>query len=180
MFAQQKEDETRQYVIEFKTDYDEFKKRVVAYETTKLVKAHALIWERCTKGIQNKIENRRDFKSIENNPIKLLKAIKEHALNYQEHRYSMSIVLDAVRTLLSTKQGDGESLNDYTKRFRVAKEVMESHIGGPIILTKIVTNMQGYDENDKAKQDKFAKIACKQFLAYLYLENSDQAKYGSP
>jgi hypothetical protein len=47
-------------------------------------------------------------------------AIKEHALNFQENRYSMSIILDAMRMLFNTKQKEGESLQDYTKRFRVA------------------------------------------------------------
>ena len=85
-----------------------------------------------------KIESRSDYDKIKNDPILLLKTTKEHALNYQENRYSMSIILDAIRTLMGTKQKDGESLKDYTKRFWVAQDVLKSHIGGPIILTKIV------------------------------------------
>ena len=50
----------------------------------------------------------------------------------------MSVILDAMRTLLNTKQKDVETLQDYTKRFRIAREVLESHIGGPIILTKLL------------------------------------------
>ena len=69
-------------------------------------------------------------------------AIKEHALNFQENWYSMPIILDAMRTLLHTKQ-KGESLQDYTKRFWVAWDVLKSHIGGPIILTKFVEAMDG-------------------------------------
>ena len=56
----------------------------------------------------------------------------------------MLVILDAMRTLLNTKQKDVETLQDYTKRFWIAKEVLESHIGGPIILTKIVKTIQGY------------------------------------
>jgi Zn-dependent peptidase ImmA (M78 family) len=56
----------------------------------------------------------------------------------------MLVILDAIRTLLNTKQKDMETLQDYTKRFRIAREVLESHIGGPIILTKIVKTIQGY------------------------------------
>jgi hypothetical protein len=90
-----------------------------AYENNNS-KAYALLWERCNKAMKNKIEARSNYNRIEDNPITLLMAIKEHALNFQENRYSMSIILDAMRTFLFTKQKEGESLQDYTKRFRVA------------------------------------------------------------
>ena len=49
-----------------------------------LFNAYDLIWERCAKAMQNKISDRSDFKTrIYNNPIEVMKAIKEHALNYQ-------------------------------------------------------------------------------------------------
>jgi hypothetical protein len=40
---------------------------------------------------------------IENFPIKLLKEIKEYSLNDQEHCYSISIILNALKTLLLMK-----------------------------------------------------------------------------
>ena len=82
-----------------------------------------MLWERCHKAMKNKIEARSDYNRIKNNPITLLMAIKEHALNFQGNRYSMSIILDA--TLLFTKKKEGESLQDYTKRFRVASHTLE-------------------------------------------------------
>jgi hypothetical protein len=38
------------------------------------------------------------------NPKALLKAVRQHSLNYQEHKYEMSIILDASRTLINLKQ----------------------------------------------------------------------------
>ena len=67
----------------------------------------------------------------------------------------MSIILDAMRTLLFTKQKEGESLQDYTKRFRVARDVLKSHMGGTIILTKFVEAMDGYNETNIKLRDKF-------------------------
>jgi hypothetical protein len=94
---------------------------------------------------------------LENDPIELLKAIKQHALNYQEHRYDMSIIYDAITTLFGTKQKENESLQDYTKRFRVSRDVLESHMGGPIILTKVIEAMPGYDESVVSTRDKCRK-----------------------
>jgi hypothetical protein len=170
--------ENRQFEIEFKADYNVYSKRMQTYENNR-TKAFALLWERCAKAMKNKIEARSDYDKIKNDPILLLKAIKEHALNYQENRYPMSIVLDAMRTVLGTKQKDNESLQDYTKRFRVARDVLKSHIGGPIILTKIVEALPTYDEDDKEKCAKLQEQTFNQFLAYLYLDNADKAKYGS-
>ena len=43
-----------------------------------------------------------DFEAtIKNNPIELLKAIKEHTISYQEKKYEMGIITDALRNLLN-------------------------------------------------------------------------------
>jgi hypothetical protein len=77
--------------MEFKANFDAYQKRVLALENNK-TKAYALFWERCTKGMKNKLESRVDFDTLENDPIELFaKAIKQHTLNYQ-HRYDMSII----------------------------------------------------------------------------------------
>ena len=87
--------EKEQFGFEFKTEYSEYRKRIATYNINR-IKASALLWQRCTVGMRNKIEARVDYKNkIKDNPIELLKAIREHALNYQEHRYDMSIVFDA-------------------------------------------------------------------------------------
>ena len=91
----------------------------------------------------------------------------------------MLIVLDVTRMLLTTKQREGESLQDYRKRFCVAQDMLKCNIGEPIILTKFVKGMDGYDEMDTKLQDKFCEQAFSQFLVYLYLDNVDKTKYGS-
>ena len=90
------------------------KREFLHWRTTRR-KQYALFWEQCTKGMKNKLESRVDFDTLENDPIELLKAIKQHALNYQEHRYDMSIIYNAITMLFGTKQKENESLQDYTK-----------------------------------------------------------------
>ena len=87
--------ETRQYELLYKAELDKFNKLETNYEDN-LTKAYGLIWEQCAQSMKNKIEARRDFESmIYDDPIELLKAIKEHATNYQENRYEMCIIADA-------------------------------------------------------------------------------------
>jgi hypothetical protein len=70
---------------------------------------------------------------IYNDPVKLLNAaVKEHVLNYQETRYEMSIISDAFRALFNVQQKESESLQDCTRRFKTAREILESHLGGHV------------------------------------------------
>ena len=127
-----------------------------------------------------KIEARKDYESnIYNRPIKLIDAIKEHALNYEESRYEMSIILDAFMTFFNCRQKEKELLQDYTRRFKLAREIMNSHLGGGIVLKKFVESMNGYDETNPDKIKELTKVADEQLASYVYLVNSDQGKYGS-
>jgi hypothetical protein len=55
--------------------------------------------------MQHMIESRQDSDgNTLNNPIKLLHAIKEHTLNYQDKKYPMLCSMDAFRAFATTKQ----------------------------------------------------------------------------
>jgi hypothetical protein len=125
---------TKQYDMEFNAEYDVFMKRKQFYEAN-TTKAYALLWEQCAKSMHGKVKANEKFEStINGNPIELLTLIQQNCLNYQEHRYEMSIILDSMKTLLSVNHKEHESLQDYTKRFKTAHDEMKSHIRGPIIL----------------------------------------------
>ena len=165
--------------MEYKAELDQSMKRIRTYKENTF-KAFALFWERCNKAMQNKIASRTDYNSsVFNDPIALLQAIKEHSLNYEISRYEMSIISDAFRSAFSSKQKEAESLQDYTRCFKTSMEILESHLGGPVILDKYVRTMPGFDPNDMAKVNKMIKQASESLFAYLYLENSDQEKYGT-
>jgi hypothetical protein len=57
----------------------------------------------------------------------------------------MSILLVSFHAVLNLEQKDGESLQDYTKRFNTSRNVLVSHLGGPIVFTKYITKMDDYD-----------------------------------
>jgi hypothetical protein len=171
--------EDRQYELEFKEEFLGYMKRKQCYENNR-IKAYAILWERCAKGMQIKIEAQSDFEnSIKNNPKELLRAVKQHSLNYQEHRYEMSIILSALKTLINLRQRDQESLTDYTRIFKAARDLLVTQLGGPIILTRYVESMEGMNKNDKEEMRKCQEMVFEQFLAYTYLDNCDKAKYDS-
>jgi hypothetical protein len=56
----------------------------------------------------------------------------------------MSVILDSLMTLFTTRQKEVESLQNYTKQFQVTREVFESSI--PIILIKSLIENKAYNE----------------------------------
>lgn len=58
--SEDKARENKQFEMEFRLDYDEYRKRCRWYDNNK-VKTYALLWERCAKGMQNKIQSRTTF-----------------------------------------------------------------------------------------------------------------------
>ena len=79
-------------------------------------KVYTLIWNRWVRSLQSKIQQRKDFElRIYNDPIELLKAIKDHALNYQETIYKIKITDDSLIIFLLLKQNE-EPLHEYIAR----------------------------------------------------------------
>ena len=105
----------------------------------------------------------------------------------------MAIIADAIKIFMNTKQKDNESLQAYTRRFKSAKDIMESHVGGPITLkeyfqlsTDYKEDLKQYEyknrnENDKhnINEDNYIKNASSKLYAYIYLDNAINSKYES-
>ena len=167
--------ETKQFELTFKAKLDAEIKREEIYNNNK-TKAYSLIWERCMQAMQSKIEQRTDFDTkLYNNPIELIKAIKEHTLNYQETKYSMEIIDDALIHFLLLKKKE-DPLHEYIKKFKTAKEVAELHLGGPIILSKYLKTLKDYDEKDKKNIKELQEKSWEKFCAYEFLKNANKKK----
>lgn len=175
---------TRQNELVFSKALERYEKRLLGYELNR-TKVYSLLWEQCSLSMQRKIENRKDFQDdILMDPIALMKAIKEHSLNFQDKRYDMTIVDESLKTFVNMKQGDKEHDADYASRFRTAKEVFESHLGArPLCLSKICKKVVNDVESDtgskptEAEQEVILDDAYERYVAYLYITNSAEKKY---
>eukprot|EP00957_Ditylum_brightwellii_P117399 8954159-Ditylum_brightwellii.AAC.1 len=91
----------------------------------------------------------------------------------------MSIISDAFCAMLNSQQKETESLQDCTRRFKLSVDILMAHLGGPIALPKYVKNMQGYNASDADKVAELHAEASERLCGFIYMENLDQAKYGS-
>ena len=183
--ATNKELEERQNEYLFKAQIAAFVAREEKYTANK-GKAYALIYGQCNKALQHKLQARKDFESeIKGDPIKLLDAISEHSMSYVENKYPFSTALDAIKNYINLKQIEDESLVDYTRRFKSAKKIMETQIGGELELPKLAKTDPRWMEIKDPKewvtnqQAECKARAYKRFTTFLYLENADRTKYGS-
>ena len=134
--------ENEQFKILYRAEIDSYVKRKDTY-VSNIGNAYALIFGQCSKAMQLKIQVRMDFESeIKGNPVALLVAIQEQAMCYQEHQYEMITIADSIYNMMNIKQKEEENLLDYTTRFKSAKDLIESQIGGLIIFTKFINNMK--------------------------------------
>ena len=93
--------------------------------------------------------------------------MKQYARNYKNTRYEMSIITDALRAVLNTKQKEYEGLQDYMRRHKTSTDILESHLGGPLKLIKLVEDMDEYDIKNPSKVQELYKQAYEQLLTYI-------------
>jgi hypothetical protein len=167
------EDETFDHI--YKGQIAAYTKRMEQYRAN-LGRAYTTIWKHCNLTLQNKILTRVDYESkIKNDPIALLNAIEEHALSFEDTRYDMSIVLEAIRNLVNIKQKDDESVVQYAERLRTIRNITVNQLGGSIQMTKLVNS--AYTADPSKNKDAHQAEAWDRFLAFLLIEKADHDKY---
>jgi hypothetical protein len=169
--------EDKQFEILYKAEIDSFVQRKSKYDSN-LGNAYAFLFGQCNKAMQNKLQARKDYDNkIKNQAIELLKAIEEHSISYQENKYEMAIIADAMSNLVNLKQGVEEPLIDYTGRFKSARDILQAQIGGPVKLTKVVKEMKL--KAPSVSEEVLEKQAFEQLMTFIYIKNADRNKYGS-
>ena len=98
-------------------------------------------------------------------------------MNYQDLLYVMEIVDDALVNFSLLKQKD-EPLYKYVRKFKTANEIVESHLGRPIIFSKYVKKNDLNDENDIQIKQEWNDKVWEKFVAYKFLKNANRTKYG--
>ena len=75
--------------------------------------------------------------TILNNPIELLKTIKEISLNYKETKHPMRTLITTLKYMLRLKQHQDKNLDNYIQRFKAAKDMLLQQWGGQIVFDKL-------------------------------------------
>ena len=77
----------------------------------------------------NRIKEMMEYKTIKDNPFKLLEEIKKKMYEPGRVKYAWVGFTKQISGLLTTKQEENESLVDYTKRFKQVRDNAKSGLG---------------------------------------------------
>ena len=122
---QQKADkQNKQLEWLYREELKTYQTRKTTYERNKK-KAYSFLFGQCAKNMQNALESRDDFEStIYKDPFELLKAIQQEALSFNKSKYEMAAVHATLKTFMNMRQREGESLLEYSERFKAARDVL--------------------------------------------------------
>ena len=96
-----------------------------------LGKAYAFLFGQCTTGLQHRIEAKAEYGAkIKGEPTRLLEVIKENSLSFDDKKKANIDIINAIMNLMTTRQRDDEEFTEYTKCFKVARDLCKEKYGG--------------------------------------------------
>jgi hypothetical protein len=178
--ADDKATEQEGYDILYKAEIDMYTKRKHELEDN-MNKTYSLMYlQHCNKTIQDRIHAHPDFETnIENDPIKLLKAIKMLMNDPVRARYPYASVTEAIARFMTCRKLENKPLADYVKRFKGNQDSMAQNMGKDFLKDSVKNLKQYADETNTDKRDEMQKGSYAQWTAYMLMKNSNQGKYGS-
>lgn len=162
---------------DYKFKSDLLNKRIETYYENSS-KANALLEEKCSKNLLHKIKQRVEYdKEIKGSMIKMMITIREEVYNFTDTRYDMSIAATSAKEFLNLKQAENEPIDVYHKRFVGSRNRLVQRLGGSIVLNEIAKKDDEYKNATKSEEkEKIKTKITERWLAYLFVENSDQSK----
>ena len=162
--------------MDYRRKMDKYNEKLEVFEENKY-KAYGFLWEKCSAQMKQNIEAKQDYQTkIKNNPFELLKTIEALSYNYQDTKYEVAIIFDAIKTFINLRQNEEEHLTSYLERFNAAADNVITQLGNEITMSKYIKTMDGYNqENEKT----YTKQAFEELKAFAFLSNSDNTKYGT-
>ena len=144
------------------------------------IKLYSIIFEKyCSKAMQNRIEERINFKSdIRDDPIKSLETIKQTMYVPTRSKYVYDGIIETIKQIFDMKQSDDENIVEYSKRFKQALDEFKATLGKQLLdhYTKNTEEYQNRSGDTKKKEIK--EKNWNSFITLMFIKNSDQRKYG--
>ena len=94
--------------------------------------------------------------------------MKEITHRYQDSRYVIGTIATSIRTFFNLQQENGESMVLFAKRFKNAKDIMETRFG-KLDMSFSLEGTEEYEAQDFKGKEKLADEAYKKLVAYQFL-----------
>ena len=130
--------------------------------------------------MKNRIEEKSDYETaVRDDPVILLKRIKQYMFIPTKAKYDFEGLWESMkRFVIDTKQEDHEGLNDYTKRFKQAKNIFKQSLGEHWLDHFMKQTSDYTNETEDAKKAQILKDGPEQLASFIFLRQSEPRKYG--
>ena len=139
-------------------------------------KACALILGQCTLGLKNKLENLQDWTTVRDDPMEMLKAVRAITHDHQDSKRPMLSTHKSIKTLFTIKQDEKESLTEFVKRFKNARDIMEAQ-HGELPMTQCVASTLDSTATDDEKK-KAQEVAYNRLIGCAFIQGASNVKAG--
>ena len=106
----------------------------------------------------SRIEEDHDYDSYKNNPYLLLDEIKKKMYDTGRDKYPFVLLTDQLERILNTRQDDGESLADYTKRFKQSRDNVKGSLGAGFLKNFVKTTKEYRELEEEGKSLEQSKM----------------------
>ena len=176
-----KDESSRLQMRKWEKEVDEYVKK--SYWIKEHVQSlFSLVWGQCSDAMRQKIESLGNYYELSSssNGIDLLVTIRDAAFDYQSQKYRIETINEALRRILTFRQGPTMTTQEFYEQFLNKIEVyihqggsVEPHPGSVVTLA----NENGWDINNLTKTEK--SMAKEAEWANIFIINSDRVRYGS-
>ena len=108
----------------------------------------------------------------------MLQEISKKMYDPQKVVYPFDTITKVFNRLFEIKKDHNESLYDYTKRFKQARDNFMMILGTEV-LYKYIEQTPEYIASKSSEKDKVKVQSMSMWMSYLYLTRADHNKYGS-
>ena len=161
------------YNFKFNMKYKEWMSKEDTFKEN-TYKAYSIIFGYCNKTMQNRIEEMSNFDTIRNDPWELLVTIKLRMCGQVRAKYECVQPTDTLVQFLTLKQDHGESLADFSKRFKQAQDNLRGILGNEIMHNYVQNTDKFKNESDTTIQQKMIDNSFNIWCAHVYIEELRQ------
>ena len=158
--------EEKQFARKYDIEVEQYIKQKYIIEDNN-TKACALIWDHCSKQIQQRLESHADYKRNMDKPLEILRLIKKLMHDPERAKYGYASLLQAMKTFVNISQLEYENLLDYQKRVKQSSEISSSHLREGFLDGFVEKLPEFSAASDAATQDAMKAKAFKAFTSYV-------------
>ena len=148
-----------------------------------LMKGYATVYDQCSQEVQDKLKATKDWDLVQSEQSlhELVRRIEKICVGFDDHKQSVFNLVQSLKTLFLYSQSENETVEEYTRNFRILWDTVEAFGGSPGMQDGLVEAelMRRNIANPSPTQLSEAEdVSIKQVKAAMLISGASCQKYG--